>query len=144
VLLAGLLAVPAGADSPPASGARTAPALTGLKLRPSQFYDGGFLSGTKIRFELNRATKVTFRVDQLSSGCLATGRRQARCILVKRIGSFSASCPAGLNKRAWNGLVNDKPLKPGTYRLTAFVAATGRGDSAKFKVVPAPIVEVRR
>jgi hypothetical protein len=71
---------------------------------------------TTLTFVLQQAGPVVFTVNQVSPACVGIGR-------------FTVAGHAGLNRVPFAGVVHDRPLGPGTYRLsirTASGAVVGR------------------
>jgi PKD repeat protein len=117
--------------------------ISALKLAPSKFRAA---KGTGIAFTLSVAAPVRFTVDRASAGRNVKGRcrrptkknRHARSCTryVAATGSFTRNGVAGANQFHWNGRLNGKALKPGSYRLTSTVG-TGLASNfqrASFKV----------
>jgi hypothetical protein len=125
----GPLAPPAGPPPPVGHGPGTPkaakPVLAKLKVTPSSFWTSGHGRGTTIRFTLSKAATVRIRVDRIAG-------HKAR-----RIGSITVKGRRGSNHVKFSGRVGHKTLSRASYRLTA-VPTSGRGHSARFRVIKAP------
>lgn len=134
--------------------------LDTLKLTPKRFRAVGakkaggagstrVAAGTRIRFTLSRAARVTFTVQRLLSGYRVGGACRApkqgtggRPCVRKRVklGAFERDAQAGANSLRWGGRLRGKALKPGRYRLTAQARAADGTQSQprgkRFKIVP--------
>jgi hypothetical protein len=106
--------------------AQTTPVLRKLRLVPAAFpivaparssAGPAGPGGTRIRFKLSQAARVTFTVH----------RRGGRRV---KVGAFAREAKAGANSLKWGGTVGKKALTPGRYRLTAR-ARTGNGPWSK-------------
>jgi hypothetical protein len=143
----------------PGDKASTKPVLQGLKLVPARFRvaagpartakSGRPAAGTRIKFRLSQAARVTFTVHRARPGrrsggrCRAPkpgvrGRRCTRWVKVKG-GAFARDGAVGANSLRWGGRIGKRALKAGRHRLTA-QARTGNGPRSKprrkrFKIV---------
>jgi hypothetical protein len=134
----------------PGNGA-TAPVLEGLKLVPARFRVGSaggarnakagrLRTGTRIKFNLSQAARVTFTVHRRRPGRRSGGRCRAakpgvrgrpctRWVKVKG-GTFAREGAVGANSLRWGGRIGRRALRPGRYRLTA-QARTGDGPRSQ-------------
>ena len=87
--------------------------------------------GTRFRFKLSEAARVTFRIDQRLRGRRVRGkcrkqtsgnRAKRRCTRHRHVKTFSRSGTAGKNSLRFSGRYRKggkvRRLKPGSYRLT--------------------------
>jgi hypothetical protein len=112
--------------------------ISSLKLVPPKFRAA---KGTDVRFVLSVAGRVKFAVDRPASGRKVKGkcrrptrknRSAKKCTRhVAVTGSFSRNGTGGSNHFHWNGRLNGKALKPGSYRL---IATAGGVKRATFTV----------
>jgi hypothetical protein len=101
--------------------------------------------GSTVRFRLDKASSVTFTVEQLLAGrlsgkkCVAPTaklKRAKSCTRVAAVkGSFGRNGKAGQNSFKFTGRMSNKALKPGTYNLIATPAAAGatKGKAVRTK-----------
>jgi hypothetical protein len=85
-------------------------------------------AGTRIKFTLSRAARVTFTVHR---------KRQGRWV---KAGAFRRRARAGANSLRWTGRIRKKALTPGLHRLTAR-ARSGDGAASqprrkRFTIMP--------
>ena len=136
--------------APPIGATRdtTAPVITALYAVPRVFALGaGGAPATRVRYTLSEAAFVRIVVAKpkpgrrLGSTCKAPSRALARarpCIRYKTVTRLGQSAREGQNARAFTGLVDRRPLAPGSYRMTATAidAAGNRSQprSAHFRV----------
>lgn len=131
------------------TGQKTAPVLDALELVPSRFRAvkakkraGGAKSarvaaGTRIRFTLSQAARVTFTVHRARPGRRARGACRAPkpgiggppCTRWVMLGTFERNAVRGANSHRWGGRLSAKALKPGGYRLTAQARAADATQS---------------
>ena len=115
---------------------REAPLIRGLALRPRAFAvarrgkSRGARRGTTIRYSLSEPARVTFALQRRAGG------RGGRYV---RIGTLRQAGRAGLNRKAFNGRVGRRALRPGAYRLT-LTAVDGAGNRSssrpkRFRIV---------
>jgi hypothetical protein len=108
--------------------------------------------GTRFRFRLSEAARVTFRIDRRLPGRRVRGkcrkptsgnRRKRRCTRHRRVKTFSRDGKVGRNSLRFSGRYRSRgkvrSLKPGSYRLTirARDAASNRSRvvTRRFRVV---------
>jgi hypothetical protein len=134
----------------------TAPVISGLKASPATFHVSSKSTavsakkkkvpkGTKIRFTLSEAAKVSLKIERRSTGhrkgkkCLAKRRTGKRCAIYTSKGTLRRSGRSGSNSVAFSGRIGKKKLPKGSYRITATATdAAGnksRKKTATFKVV---------
>ena len=102
--------------------AATAPALSGLKLRPKRFR-----ARTTIAYRLSAAATTPFKVQKAVKGRFVTLR-----------GGFARAGKAGANQVRFSGRLRGRKLAPGRYRLTAQAKNAGgssRTMRATFRIV---------
>lgn len=96
-------------------------------------------SVTTIHYKLSEDAKVSFTVQlklkgrRLGKSCKRLTKANAhkrKCALLKDRGSFSAQGEAGKNKVRLPRRLNGKPLRPGSYRVTAIATDSAGGVSA--------------
>jgi hypothetical protein len=103
--------------------------------------------GTRLRYSLSEAARVTFTVHRRVRGrrlgrrCVVGRRVGRRCVkLIAVTGSFSVNSAAGATSRRITGRLSGRRLAPGSYRLTgrARDAAGNRSRAAyaNFTIVP--------
>jgi hypothetical protein len=103
--------------------------LTRLSVTPNPFWVVGSIGPPPtVVFTLAERARVTFTVDRVTAG------------RAKRIGGFAASGRAGRNEIDFVGRLDGKPLRRGSYRLTA-VTASGAERRTRFQVIRGPLVE---
>ena len=112
------------------------PQLTGLAIRPRSFLVTGKRPGARVRFVLDEAATVTFKVQRQLPGRAAKGacvkpkrsnRDKQKCTRPLGVpGTFSRAGAAGENSFRFNGRVQGRSLKPGKYKLRATPTAEGR------------------
>ena len=139
---------------PPAAGRdTTAPVLSHLSVAPRRFAvrrsaQGRRGRGTRIGWRLSEPARVVLRVDRARPGFRRGSRCQAkrprsgrvrRCTRFVRVGSFARTAPAGMTSLPFNGFVGRRPLRAGSYRLTAIATDAARhiakAKRARFAVV---------
>jgi hypothetical protein len=151
-----------GTPPPPAPGTApgpapdtTAPVVSSLKVSPATFRVSAKSTaisakkrkpkGTKIKFNLSEAAKVTLRIERKSKGhkkgkkCLAKRKTGKRCTIYKAKGTLKRSGKAGSNSVAFSGRVGKKKLAKGRYRVTA-TATDAAGNKSKKKTATFRIV----
>jgi hypothetical protein len=121
----------AGADGGRTATTPRAPVLGALKLTPATLRAG---HGATITYTDTQAATTTFVVERRTRGIVATRGRTRRCGAIPRrrpararscirwlavAGRFSHADKAGRNTVRWNGRLNRKALRPGSYRLVA-------------------------
>jgi hypothetical protein len=99
--------------------------------------------GATVSYSLSATGSVEFSVERKSAGrkagkkCVkqtAANKAHKKCSFYKPLkGSFSVTGATGSNSFRFSGRLGGKPLKPGSYRLTA--AAGGAAKKAVFKIV---------
>jgi hypothetical protein len=104
---------------------RVAAAAAGAKTAKA----GRAPGGTRIRFTLSQAARVTFTVHRARPK-----RRWAK------VGAFTREARTGANSLGWGGRIGKRALKAGRYRLTA-EASSGNGTLSeplrkRFKILP--------
>lgn len=131
----------------------TLPALSGLRATNRKFAVASarrkrVKRGTRFRYRLSEAARVTFTIRRKKSGrrvgkaCkpkTRKNRKRRKCVRLVRVGSFSRSAKAGLNRTKFTGRIRGRKLKPGGYRVTAVARDSAGGKSrprsASFKIV---------
>jgi DNA-binding beta-propeller fold protein YncE len=124
-----------------------APLLTMLAIRPRAFLATGKRPGARVRFALDEAATVTFKVQRRLPGRAGKGacvkpkrsnRDKQKCTRPLGVpGTFSWTGFAGDNSFRFNGRIQGRRLKPGKYNLLATPTAAGRTGptvAAFFKV----------
>ncbi|HET6998752.1 MAG TPA: hypothetical protein VFI03_09190 [Solirubrobacterales bacterium] len=127
------------------------PVLTGLAIRPRAFLVTGKHPGATVRFALDEAATVTFKVQRQLPGRAGKGacvkpkrsnRDKPKCTRPLGVpGTFSRAGAAGENSFRFNGRVQGRRLKPGKYKLRATPIAesrTGLTVAAFFRVKRPP------
>lgn len=131
--------------------------ISRLRLAPTAFRAAGrgasvarkrVPARTRVSYRLSTPATITFTVERRSAGrrvgkrCAkptkANRRRRACVLYVKVRGSFTRRSPAGANRFSFTGRLQDRRLKPGSYRLVATPPAGGRrGPSVRvaFRIV---------
>jgi Tol biopolymer transport system component len=134
----------------------TAPTITGLKVSPATFRVSSKSTavsakrkrapkGTRIRFTLSEAAKVSLKIERKGKGrkkgskCVAKRKTGKRCTLYKAKGSLRRTGKAGANSVAFSGRIGSKKLAKGRYRITA-TATDAAGNKAKKKTVSFRVV----
>ncbi|HEY6778119.1 MAG TPA: hypothetical protein VI122_16555, partial [Thermoleophilaceae bacterium] len=69
-------------------------------------------------------------------------RGRPRCILYRKVGSFTQQGAAGSNTRRFRGRIGRRKLNPGTFKA-AFVATDAAGNRSEPKTVGFTIVRAR-
>jgi hypothetical protein len=113
---------------PPAAADTVRPVLSRLSVSPRRFgaprpARGARARGTRIRWSLSEAARVTFRVDRTRPGA----RRR-----VIRKGSFARTAPKGRATLRFTGFLRGRALRPGRYVLTA-IARDAAGNRSRAK-----------
>lgn len=146
---------------PPVAGRDTvAPVLSRLSVLPRRFAvrrsqrgarpGGPRAHGARIRWRLSEPARVVLRVDRVRDGFRHGSRCQAkrprsgrvrRCTRFVRVGSFRRIAGAGATSLPFNGFVQGRALRQGSYRLTAIATDaarhTAKAKRARFAVVGA-------
>jgi hypothetical protein len=134
----------------------TAPAITGLKVTPATFRVSAKRTaisarkkkapkGTKIKFTLSEAAKVSLKIQRKSTGhrkgskCLAKRRTGKRCTLYKTKGTLRRNGRAGANSVAFSGRIGARKLAKGRYRITV-TATDAAGNKARPRTVTFKVV----
>jgi hypothetical protein len=91
--------------------------LSSVALSPRRF-----ARGTTIRWRLSVPATVAFRVARVRGSRFAA------------VGSFTRSAKAGKGSLRFRGVVDEHPLRPGRYRLTAVATAPGMAPSTPASV----------
>jgi DNA-binding beta-propeller fold protein YncE len=131
----------------------TPPALTGLRATNRRFAVASarrkrVKRGTRFRYRLSEAARVTFTIRRKKSGrrvgkaCkpkTRKNRKRRKCVRLVRVGSFSKSAKAGLNRTRFTGRIRGRKLKRGSYKVIAVARDSAGGKSrprsASFKIV---------
>jgi hypothetical protein len=133
---------PPAAVTPRAPSDRTRPVLSGLTVRPYKKK-----RGARVRFRLSEAATVSFTIRKHVRGrrdktgrCLSKRKRGRRCTkYVNLPGSFRRAGRSGANSFRYNGRLNGKALRRGSYQLVAVprdrAGNRGRRASARFRFV---------
>jgi hypothetical protein len=116
-----------------------AAALSRLGIKPSRFRVDG---RAKIRFSLDGAASVKLTFARKVTGhrtgrrCVAGRGRGKRCTTFRTVGHLTVpDAKAGTNTVLFLGRVGGKPLRRGSYRLTA-TPAGGKAHSVRLTVLP--------
>jgi subtilisin-like proprotein convertase family protein len=142
-------ACPAAAQQPgPQARDSTAPRLGRVRLDPRSFRPAGGRgrasgpAGTRIRYRLTEAARVSFSVERASRGrrrgrrCerpTARNRSGERCVRWRRLrGGFSDRGRAGSNSLRFSGKLRSRALRRGGYRLAAR-ARDGAGNRSRLR-----------
>jgi hypothetical protein len=119
-----------GGGEPPPSGKPRALKLTKAKLSRSRFAAvprgkrPKGRQGATLTITTSAASKLTLRYEREQPGrrsgkrCSPKGKRGARCIVRKAVGTVTATLRAGVNRIRLTGRVGARALKPGRHRLT--------------------------
>ena len=140
-MLAGLTLVPRDT---------TRPVLSAVSLTHKRFRVGKGASapvGTKFRYRLSEAARVTIRFDRALTGvrsgkrCVkpAVGQQGKRCTRFVRVGQLVRQSPRGKSRVPFSGRVGHTALTPGKYRAVLRATDAAGNKSAtrtlKFEVV---------
>jgi hypothetical protein len=129
--------------APRAQPDRTRPVLSGLTVRPYKKK-----RGARVRFHLSEAATVSFTIRKRVRGrrdkagrCISKRKRGRRCTrYVNLVGGFQRAGRSGANSFRYDGRLNRKLLRRGSYQLVALprdaAGNRGRRASAGFRLVP--------
>ncbi len=136
--------------------------LSGYRIKPGSFFAAGSgpsaraskraKPGAKVRFRLNEAASVAFKVGRKLPGRKGThgrcvkpthkNRKKGRCTrLVKLPGGFKRAGHAGVNRFRFTGRLRGRKLAPRRYLLLATPTANGKSGkrrTARFRVKRPP------
>jgi hypothetical protein len=122
---------------------RTRPVLSGLTVRPYKKK-----RGARVSFRLSEAAAVSFTIRKRVAGrrnkagrCISKRKQGRRCTrYVNLPGSFQRAGRSGANSFRYDGRLNRKLLRRGSYQLVAVprdgAGNRGRRASAGFRLVP--------
>lgn len=159
--IARLVPDPPTGPAPPGPAADTAaPKFTGKpsfspsrfrvagKARASVLRKGAAPTGTKLKFSLTEAAKVTATIARRAPGrksgrkCVTSGKAKpgaAKCNRFVKVGPWSANGSQGANKVPFNGKLKGRALAPGAYRAT-LTARDGAGNVSAARTASFTIV----
>ncbi len=101
------------------------PVLDRVSLSPRRFRAKGAKRGTRVRFRLSEAAKVTMTIERVLAGrrqgnaCRAPSRRNRRakkCARYLKVGALAYSAKKGSSSIAFSGRLGRRTLTPGGYR----------------------------
>jgi hypothetical protein len=147
---------PSPPPPPPPRPDVTAPVISGLRASPRRFSvqpgpAAAVKRGTTFHYQLSEAATVRVALSRRSAGRRVGGRcrrrsranrGRPRCILYRKVGSFSQPGAAGSNTRRFGGTTGGRKLNPGTFRAS-FVATDVVGNRSRRKSLSFIIVRAR-
>jgi acid phosphatase type 7 len=147
---------PSPPPPPPPGPDVTAPVISGLRASPRRFSvqpgpAAAVKRGTTFHYGLSEAATVRVALSRRSAGRRVGGRcrrrsranrGRPRCILYRKVGSFTQPGVAGSNTRRFGGTIGRRKLNPGTFRAS-FVATDVVGNRSRRKSVSFIIVRAR-